>query len=220
MSGKGARTDAKTIVLGCTGGIGAGKSRVCKFFAAKGIPVYDSDYRTKELYAEDKQLLNGLQELLGSDIVKEGQLQKQLMASRIFNDSAMMQRVREFVYPFVMRDFKRWTRGQKRLYAKNNNGAHLPFVIMESAVILESEYVKKHIDKVLLVTAPLSIRIERIMARDNCTRKEASERINSQWSDSERIPLADFVIESVEGNNVEAEVDRIYKLLCAASKNC
>lgn len=188
------------ITLGCTGGIGSGKSYVSGFFRRSGIPVYDSDARTKELYDRNRELLAGLVEILGEGITADGKLDRKAMASLIFNDSGLMEKVRNFVYPFVMKDFEEWKLGYE---------GKAPFVVMESAVILEDGYTRGFVDKVLVVTAPIEVRIGRVIARDGATRAQALERISSQWSDSERVRMADFVIESVEGADIAGEVDEI-----------
>ncbi|MBR5907865.1 MAG: dephospho-CoA kinase [Bacteroidales bacterium] len=194
----------ETKTLGITGGIGSGKSYISSFFESEGVPVYDSDSRTKELYSENKRLLAGLKKILGKEIEDKetGKPNFKAMASKIFNDEELMDAVREFVYPFVMKDFQEWKEKQVA-----------PLVGFESAVILESEYVKSFMDKVLLVTAPLPVRIERVVKRDNCSREAALERISNQWSDEERRPLSDFEIVSVEGNNTLEQVKKIIEQL-------
>lgn len=186
------------MVLGCTGGIGSGKSYVSRIFEAKGIPVYNSDDRCKALYDSDIELLNGLARILGEDVVCGGKLDKTRMAQKIFSDKGLMARVRAFVYPFVMRDFCKWRDSRKAR-----------FVLLESAVLLEDSYVRRFADKVLVVTAPLQVRIARVMERDGATREEALARINSQWSDEKRLASADYVIESVTGADLESKVARI-----------
>ena len=197
----------ETKTLGITGGIGSGKSYISAFFESEGVPVYNSDSRTKELYSENKRLLAGLKKILGSDIENAGKPDFKVMASKIFNDEEVMEAVREYVYPFVMRDFAKWKRVQIEKAASEKRS--LAAVGFESAVILESEYVKGFIDKVLLVTAPLPVRIERVVKRDNCSREAALERISNQWSDEQRRPLSDFEIVSVDGNNISKQVKKI-----------
>lgn len=199
----------ETKTLGITGGIGSGKSYISSFFESEGVPVYDSDSRTKELYSENKRLLAGLKKILGKEIEDKetGKPNFKAIASKIFNDEELMDAVREFVYPFVMKDFQAW----KKTASSTTNKTMI--VGFESAVILESEYVKSFMDKVLLVTAPLPVRIERVVKRDNCSREAALERISNQWSDEERRPLSDFEIVSVEGNNTLEQVKKIIEQL-------
>lgn len=188
-------------VLGITGGIGSGKSYVCGVFRSLGCKVYDSDSRTKELYEENPQILAGLKDILGKGILKNGRLDKKAMAAIIFKDRSLLEKVKEFVYPFVMEDFckwKRWKRGT---------------VVFESAVILENEYVRSFMDKTLVVTAPLGERIRRVIARDGSTEEEVRARLASQCPDSLRISKADFVLESVDGADLESQARHILELI-------
>lgn len=228
----------ETKTLGITGGIGSGKSYISSFFENEGVPVYDSDSRTKELYSENKRLLAGLKKILGKEIEDKetGKPNFKAIASKIFNDEELMDAVREFVYPFVMKDFQAWKERQKEPHQQqladkttqtnktkkktassktaNSKTTNKTMIVgFESAVILESEYVKSFMDKVLLVTAPLPVRIERVVKRDNCSREAALERISNQWSDEERRPLSDFEIVSVEGNNTLEQVKKIIEQL-------
>ncbi len=190
-------------VLGVTGGIGSGKSHVCKVFASLGCAVYDSDSRTKQLYDENPELLTGLAGLLGTGIlkIKGGKvvLDKKAMAARIFSSKSLMEKVKEYVYPFVMEDFRKWKRWKRGV------------VLFESAVILENDYVRGFMDKTLVVTAPLEERIARVMKRDNSSLQEVKRRLRSQCSDEERIAKADFVIESVDGSDIESEARQILR---------
>ena len=200
-----ARTNSRKTdmakVLGITGGIGSGKSYVCGVFRSLGCKVYDSDSRTKELYDENPQILAGLKDILGKSILKNGKLDKKAMASIIFRDRSLLEKVKEFVYPFVMEDFLRWKRWKRGT------------VVFESAVILENEYVRSFMDKTLVVTAPLGERIRRVIARDGSTEEEVRARLASQCPDSQRISKADFVLESVEGADVESKARHILELI-------
>lgn len=184
-------------VLGITGGIGSGKSYVCGVFRSLGCKVYDSDSRTKELYEENPEILSGLQVILGNGIVKKGKLDKKAMAAIIFSDKALLEKVKEFVYPFVMEDFRLWKRWKRGT------------VIFESAVILENEYVRSFMDKTLVVIAPLGERIRRVMERDSICEEEVRARLKNQVSDKERILLADFTLESVKGQDIESQARTI-----------
>lgn len=196
------RKKAKTLtdmakVLGITGGIGSGKSYVCGVFRSLGCKVYDSDSRTKELYEEKPEILSGLVKILGKGILKKGKLDRKAMAAIIFGDRSLLEKVKEFVYPFVMEDFRLWKRWRRGT------------VIFESAVILENGYVRSFMDKTLVVTAPLKERIRRVMERDGSSEEQVRARLASQVSDKERLRLADFTLESVQGKDIEAQARRI-----------
>lgn len=184
-------------VLGVTGGIGSGKSFVCGVFKSLGCKVYDSDSRTKELYEEKPEILAGLVKILGKGILRKGKLDKKAMAGIIFSDRGLLEKVKDFVYPFVMEDFRLWKRWKRGT------------VVFESAVILENEYVRSFMDKTLVVTAPLKERVRRVMERDSSSEEQVRARLGSQVSDKERLSLADFTIESVQGEDIEKKVKLI-----------
>lgn len=175
-------------VLGCTGGIGSGKSYVSRIFGKLGYPVYFSDDRAKMLYDTDPLLLQQMAQLLGSDILTDGKLNRRAVAEKIFSDSKMLAEVEKMVHPAVIRDFEKWKREQC------NGGSAPDFVIFESAILLEKPLVRTIAHKVLVVAAPEQLRIARVMARDGVTSEEVQRRMASQWSDSQRIALADFII--------------------------
>lgn len=185
-------------VLVITGGIGAGKSYVSRIFERKGIPVYDSDSRTKALYDTDEALLASLCSIIGSDIVNEGVLDKALMASRIFSDKSLLEEVESVVFPSVIRDFMFW---------KSAFEGKVPFVIMESAIFLMKPILAPVADKVLYVDAPLDVRVSRVMARDSVSADAVRTRIANQADLSGK---ADWVIDTVvEHDFLEDRVDFI-----------
>ena len=179
----------KVPVLGCTGGIGSGKSYVSGIFAQLGYPVYFSDDRAKLLYDTDEHLLGQMVELLGEEILKDGRLDRAKVASKIFGNSELLAKVESFVHPAVLADFERWKGEICR------DGENAPeFVIFESAILLETPLVKGCADKVMTVVAPYELRIERVIRRDNASREQIEARIAKQWSDAQREALSDFII--------------------------
>lgn len=176
--------------LAVTGGIGSGKSYVVRMFAAMGVPVYDADSRAKGLYASDAELMTVLKELLGDRLVKDGVLDRQYMASRIFSDRELLERVESVVFPLVTADFCRWKKFQE-----DRQGVP-GFVIMESAIYLEKPALEGTADKVLTVVCPQEVRVERVMQRSSLTKDQVLERMANQWSDGRRTELSDFTIVS------------------------
>lgn len=172
-------------VLGITGGIGSGKTYVSDIFAHIGVPVYDSDSRTKALYVYDSRLGKSLRSLLGEDIFKDGVFMPRVMGGRIFSNPELLVEVEKAVHPAVMDDFVRW---------KDSFAGKFPYVIMESAILLEKPFVKQFVDRSLTVTANLETRIQRVMKRDSATREAVLARLERQWSDEQRISCSDFVI--------------------------
>lgn len=185
-------------VLALTGGIGSGKSFVLKIFSSLGIPVYSSDDRTKEIYLEDKDLQRSLMDLLGTDIVKDGVLNTKLMASKIFGNDKLKQEMEDIVFPKILEDIHHWISLQE--------GSKPPFVIIESAIVLEKDIFKHLADKVLTISSPLEIRIKRVNMRDGWPEDKIMDRINHQWSDSQRESKSDYIIIS---NNEKALLPQV-----------
>ncbi len=170
----------------CTGGIGTGKSYVVKIFSALGIPAYIADDRAKELYKIDRNLLDRLVELLGDNIVVDGVLQKSVMAGIIFSNKELLMKVNQIVHPRLLEDFYEWRDEQEK--------RGVDMIVYESAIFLETPTFRSIADKVIVVTAPVDVRIRRVIKRDNLEEKLVKQRINKQWSDEKRLEMADFVI--------------------------
>lgn len=190
-------------VLAVTGGIGSGKTHIVNMFASMGIPVYLTDDRAKGLYDTSAELLASLQSILGDDIVDNGKLRKDLMAQRLFADKSLLERVEGVVHPAVIEDFNNWKIMQE--------GKRPPFVIIESAIFLEKPLLRPVADKVLVITAPLDLRISRVQRRSNISEEQILERMNHQWSDEERAKYADYIIVSDETKALIPQLVNIYK---------
>lgn len=159
----------KTVIV--TGLIGSGKSAVCALLRERGIPVYDSDARTKRLYDLRPALVERLEEALGIPLRGEdGRLDRRALAARIFSDSAARETLEGIVYPAVLADFKRWRARQK--------GA--PFVVLESAVILTKPIFDSLADAVVVVTAPEELRLRRVVQRDSLGEEAVRARMSAQ----------------------------------------
>jgi len=172
------------LCLGITGGIGSGKSYVSRIFTALGIPVYEAEIQTKWLYGRDERLKQALTFLLGADIFKDGQLQKELMAAKIFADPILLEQVNQLVHPAVIRDFTDWKTQQDA-----------PYVVIESAIILETPFASVA-NKMLTVSSPVALRLQRIYGRDQAGVEDAQRRMDRQWSDAMREARSDFIIYS------------------------
>ena len=192
----------ESSVILCTGGIGSGKSYVVKVFNALDIPSYDSDSRTKLLYDRDRALLESINTIAGGDVVKDGVLQRAAFAAKIFSDPEMLARVESVVHPAVAADFLKWKEEQQS-----------DIVLMESAILLEKPLLLPLIDYVLVVHAPLECRVERVMARDNVSRERVLQRISNQWSDSRRLEMADFSIETNDRDSIIEKVMEIIRII-------
>lgn len=167
--------------VGLTGGIGSGKTTVLRIFSTLSIPVYIADERSKMLLNSSVSLKEKLQNEFG-EIYTNGSINKELFASMIFSDQDKRSKANEIIHPFVRKDFIDWTNEQRS-----------PYVIQEAAILFETGAYRAF-DKMILITAPESIRIDRIRARANSSLEEIKMRMDSQWTDEQKIPLCDFQI--------------------------
>lgn len=169
-----------------TGGIGSGKSYLIRLMSSLGLPAYIADFRAKELYRTNIQLVKNLATLLGDEILSEDGIRKDVMASKIFSNPQLLEKVNSIVHPEVLRDFFKW---RDSMVIEGH-----PAVIYESAIFLESPRFRSIADKVIVVVAPEEERIKRVMKRDSISEEHVRERMSRQWSDEKRVKMADFVI--------------------------
>lgn len=161
------------MVLLVTGGIGSGKTVVCRLIEEAGIPVYDSDSRAKALYDADPLLLDAVKELFGEDIIgDDGRLDRKKLASRAFVSADATASLNAVVHPAVLRDFAKWKDSQSS-----------ETVVIESALAGTIPEYRAVIDKVLLVDAPEEIRLERASRRDGCDKESIAARMRRQSFD-------------------------------------
>lgn len=189
------------MIVGITGGIGAGKSTVSMIFQSFGIPIYEADFHSKNLLDSDLKLQSSLVDLLGSVILEEMKINRAIMANLIFNDRVLLDKTNALIHPKVGAHFKNWVSEQKA-----------PYVIKEAAILFESGSFKK-CDKVIMVSAPVEMRINRVMMRSDISRKEVLSRISKQWPDERKIELADYVIHNNEQESIIKQSIEIHKKL-------
>lgn len=189
------------IVVGLTGGIGSGKSFVANEFLKKGVPVYNSDLRAKELMRTDYIIKDKLINKFGSKVFIKGVLNRQLIANQIFNNKQLIEWINKLVHPIVKKDFEDWVRKQNSF-----------FVIKEAAILIESNAYKQ-CNKIIVVTAPKEICIERVLLRDNLTRIQVGERMANQITDNERLNYADYIINNDGIMVVSEQVNNIYSTI-------
>ena len=194
----------KTVIL--TGGMGSGKSAVGALLKARGVPVYDSDSRTKTLYDRDPALVGRLETALGVGLRStDGRLDRSRLASLIFSDPARKAAVEAVVHPTVLDDFRRWKRWQR---PKGWTYGPVPFVVLESAIILSCPVFDGVGDRTVLVDAPVEVRLARAVARDGSDPEAALSRIRSQQFDLARI---DTVLRNDASlDALAAETDRVF----------
>ena len=194
----------KTVIL--TGGMGSGKTAVASYLKGRGVPVYDSDARTKSLYDRDPSLVPALEKELDTPLRDAcGRLDRKKLASLIFSDLSAKARLESLVYPAVLADFRRWKRWQR---PKGWTYGPVPFVVLESAIILSCPVFDGVGDKVVLVDAPEAVRVARSVARDGSDPEAALRRIRQQRFDPARV---DAVLRNDASlDALSAETDRVF----------
>ncbi len=187
-TGNGVHDDAQSrhpgqIRLGITGGIGSGKSYVAQMLQARwDVPVYDCDSEAKRLTAESDDIRTALTQLVGDHLWQQGQMQKPVLAAYLFASPEHAAQVNAIIHPAVRRDFLCWADAHSRS----------PVVAIESAILCESGF-HTLVDSILLVDAPLEVRLQRAMLRDGASRQQVMARMARQDSAQAR-QLARFTV--------------------------
>jgi len=171
------------VIVGITGGIGSGKSTITHIFCLLGVPVYIADDESKKLTATSPIIRKNLIKEFGEDLYDGNILNKQLLATYIFNDKNKLEKTNKIIHPEVNRHFKNWLELHK----------DTPVVGAEAAILFESG-MSRLMDKVVMVYTPLEERIKRVMARDGVPYEKVEERIRNQMPDEEKIKLSDYTI--------------------------
>jgi len=175
--------------VGITGGIGSGKTLVCKIFETLGVAVYYADEAARRMMSEDEIIIEKLKRILGENAYEGNQLNRGYIASVIFNNSEILREINQIVHPAVQEDFRKWT-GQV-------TGS--PYVIEEAAILYESG-ASAYLDTIVLVYASEKTRLQRVMERDGVGEDLIRERMRNQISEEEKKRLADHVI--MNDNNI------------------
>ncbi|MCG3164537.1 MAG: Dephospho-CoA kinase [Bacteroidia bacterium] len=190
--------------IGITGGIGSGKTTVARVFEQLGIPVYHADYWAKEIMNTEPLVIERLKELFGKDIYDSaGKANRKRIAELVFADKNKLNELNSIIHPAV------WLHGENWLKSRSTAG---PYILKEAAILFESGG-NKDMDKVIMVSAPIEIRLERVMKRDNATREEVTARMANQWPDEQKIALSDFVIVNDDRQLVIPQVLEVHRVL-------
>jgi len=187
------------MVVGITGGIGSGKSIVSMIFHGLGIPVYEADTEAKKLY-DLPEVISEVKKTFGTEYFTAGGLDKKKFAELVFKNADALKKINSIIHPYVKKNFREW----------KNKFKDKPYVLKEAAILFESS-TDKGCDKIIVVTAPETLRRQRVMQRDRRTEKQVDEIIRSQWKDEEKIKRADFVILNDETKLVLPQVLKIHE---------
>ncbi|WP_321426138.1 dephospho-CoA kinase [uncultured Bacteroides sp.] len=189
------------IKIGLTGGIGCGKSVVSRLFGIMGVPVYNADNEAKRITSGNNEIRQQLIHLLGEDVFVNGELNKALLATYLFSDPEHAEIVNGIIHPKVKDDFISWA-------SKHND---CPVIAIESAILIEAGF-SDAVDKIVMVYAPLELRLERLILRDSTSSKEQIlKRIQSQMDDEEKKSLAHFVVVNDEEMPVIPQIIELMK---------
>lgn len=184
--------------LGVTGGIGSGKTTVCRIFRVLGVPVFVADVAARQLMNTDHAIRKEINAITGEDLYTTGELDRKELARLIFNKQELLRRVNEVVHPAVLRIFDEWAEKSES-----------PYVIMEAAILFEAR-ADTMVDRVAAISAPVEERIARVMGRNDLSREEVMERINNQLEDDEREEQSYYVINNADNEMIIPEILKIH----------
>ena len=186
------------IKVGITGGIGAGKSIVSRIIESMGFPVFYSDLESKKITNNHPEVKAGLISLFGQDVYINDELNKPFLAQQIFSSDENRIAVNSLIHPLVRQAFENFVITHQ----------HSPLVFNEAAILFETGSYT-NFDVNVLVAADKDIRIDRVMKRDGVSREQVIARMNKQWSDEEKMELADYLIENNDNSAVLAQVESL-----------
>jgi dephospho-CoA kinase len=186
---------------GLTGGIGSGKTTVARVFEILGIPVYNADKEAKQLMHTDQEVVYNLRQAFGNEIFNATGLDRKRISKIVFNNPDKLRTLNSIVHPAVIRHFYVWAEQQKA-----------PYVLKEAALLFEAG-TYTDCGAVITVTAPVDLRIRRVMARDQVTADEVMSRIRNQWPEDEKIRRSNYVIQNDDKTLISPQVLHIHNKL-------
>ncbi|WP_207532254.1 dephospho-CoA kinase [Desertivirga arenae] len=187
--------------IGITGGIGSGKTTICKVFEIFGIPVFYADIAAKSVMQNDPLLVSAVKDLFGDEAYFEsGELNRSYLAAKVFGDEKELKKLNSIVHPAVFRAFDLWSEQQK----------NVPYVLKEAALLYESNSYQD-CSYTILVKSPLELKLKRVMQRDNVSGEEIRKRMARQWTDEEKEKLADIVLNNNETYFLLPEIIKLHQ---------
>lgn len=168
-----------------------------RILEAMNFPVYYSDEQSKNIVDSDPEIRKELIALIGTEVYLNDKLNRPFLAERIFKDDTLIQKVNAIIHPKVRQQFSNWAEAQRST------------IVFNEAAILFETGAYQLMDATILVTAPLELKIDRVIKRDRLTREQVLERMSKQWSDEQKIPLADFVVANDDTQPLLKQVENI-----------
>lgn len=191
-----------SLRIGVTGGIGSGKSLVCKVLEALGYPVFYSDYIARTIIDTDPEIKEQVKALFGSNIYANGKLNRKRVAEIVFANDTLLNELNSIIHPAVARSFEQW--------CLQNTKSELVF--KESAILFETG-IFRELHKTILVTAPEELRIKRVVERDGVSESEVRARMAKQMPEVQKKKLADFIIDNSSNQLVLPQILNIVQIL-------
>ncbi len=196
------------LQVGITGGIGSGKTTVCKIFEKFGIPIYYADERAKNLMISSREIIDKVKLIFGKEsYFKNGKLNRKHISKQAFSDPSKLKLLNAVVHPAVANDTFVW----------HNAQTNVPYTLKEAALIIETGG-HKILDKLIVVSAPQDVRIQRVMDRDGVSKKAVLARIEKQLPEDEKLKHADFVINNDGTETLLLQIWKIHIKLKSLSK--
>ena len=191
----------RPLKIGLTGGIGSGKTTISRIFKTLGINVFNSDQYGKKLIEDNQTVIKKIRQIFGDEIITNQQIDKQKISRIVFKDKIKLEELNNIIHPIVIQDFHKW-------YLKKSH----QYIIKESALLFESKTFND-LDKVILVKAPIELRIKRVMQRDNRSRNEIISIINNQAKIKNVKNHADYVINNNEKTLLTPQIIQLHNTL-------
>ena len=189
------------IKIGLTGVIGSGKSTAANYFSKLGVPVFFADNSAKKIMNTDSSVKKCLVDLLGSLAYSNGELNKQFISDKIFNNQDLLKSINNLIHPKVQEDFNLWLTNQTS-----------PYVIYEAALIFENS--SEHLfDKIICIKTPLDIIYNRLKERGDYSKNRIDKILKNQLSQNVKCSKSDYCIENISMDSLVIEIDKIHSSL-------
>lgn len=191
------------LKVGITGGIGSGKTTVCRIFETLGIPVFYADTVAKRIMVEDIMLIDGIKNAFGKEsYFDDGNLNNKHISNIVFNDTEELAKLNRLVHPAVFRAFEHWAAALT---------IEMPYVIKEAALLFESGSYER-CDLNILVIAPEQLKLDRVMQRDGVSADAVKARMDKQFTDRQKLKLTDHIIQNNENESLIEQVLELHQL--------
>lgn len=196
------------MVIGITGGIGSGKSTIVKMFSQfKNIAIYTADNEAKKLMNASEEIKIQLISIFGEEVYKNNQLNRPYLANIVFNNKQKLTILNSIVHPVVNDHFQDFI----------SENSKKDYILYENAILFENGS-NTFCDKIITVTAPENIRVQRILKRDNTTIEAVKNRIKNQWDQEKKTLQSHYIIENLTLTKSQQETLRIHNILTKNNK--